>query len=222
MSGRGDAPLVLGGEPRVILLPPEFALADKARTMRRYSILGLVLLLVIVGGGYAYASYRSFFAGEALATTKAQSRSIVVEQKKYSEATSIARLVSGIGQAEALGGSTEVLWAGLIETVRSSLPAGTLLDSAVMKGRAPWEAELAPAGPLRQPRVATLSIVITSPSILDATTIVRSLVQVPGFADATLDSVTVKDGVYNTTVTLNVNAEALSGRFADQGKDATK
>jgi hypothetical protein len=221
MSGiRKDTQLVLGGEPRVILLPPEFALAEKARILRRYSIFGLVILLVIVGGGYVYASYRSSFANVALAAVQAQTKSIAVDQKKYSEATSVARLVAGITQAETVSASTEVLWAGLIDTVRSSLPPGTLLDSAVMKGRAPWEAALTLAGPLRQPRVATLTIVIASPSIVDATTIARSLVRVPGFADATPDSVTMKDGLYKTTVTLNVNQDALSGRFAS--KDASK
>jgi hypothetical protein len=220
MSGRNDAPLVLGGEPRVFLLPPKFALADKARTMRRYSVFGLVLLIVIVGGGYVYASYRNSFAGEALTAVQAQTKSIAVDQKKFSEATSVARLISGITQAEAIGASTEVMWSGLIDAAGGALPPETLIESAVMTGRAPWEAALAPAGPLRQPRVATLLIVIAGPSILDATTIVRSLDQVPGFADATPDSIELKDGVYRTTVTLNVNEAALSGRFAS--KDVSK
>jgi hypothetical protein len=220
MSGREDTSLVLGGDPRVFLLPLKFALADKARTMRRYSVLGLVLLIVIVGGGYVYASYRNSFAGEALAAVQVQTKSIAVDQKRFSEATSVARLISGITQAEAVGASTEVIWADLIAAAGDSLPPGTLLESAVMTGRAPWEAAFVPAGPLRQPRVATLSIVIASPTIPDATAIVRSLDQVTGFADATPDSIIVKDGVYKTTVTLNVNEDALSGRFAS--KDVSK
>jgi hypothetical protein len=215
-----SALLVLGGEPRVILLPPKFALADRARAMRRYSILGLVILLVIVAGGYAYASYRNSFAGEALDAVQAQTQSIAVDQKKYAEATSVARLVSDITQAEAVSASTEVLWAGLIDAASGSIPPGTTLDSAVMTVPAPWEAALVPAGPLRQPRVATLSIVIASSTVPDAITIARSLDQVPGFADSTPDSIELKEGVYKTTVTLNVNEDALSGRFAS--KDASK
>ena len=115
-----------------------------------------------------------------------------------------------------------MLWADLIAAVRSSLPEGVLIQSATMKARAPWEPALEPAGPLRQPRVATVTIVITSPTILDATAIVRSLVNVPGFADATPDSVTEADGLYSTTVTLNVNEKALSNRFADDSTEASK
>jgi hypothetical protein len=79
-----------------------------------------------------------------------------------------------------------------------------------------------PAGPLREPRVATLTFVISSPTIMDATANVRSLVDVPGFADATPDSVTEADGIYSTTVTLNVDKKALSNRFADETKEASK
>ena len=130
--------------------------------------------------------------------------------------------MSDVTEAKTLGASTEVLWSDLISAVRGSLPDGVLIESATMKARAPWEPEFTPAGPLRQPRVATLTFVISSPTILDATAIVRSLVNVPGFADATPDSVTEADGIYSTTVTLNVNKKALSNRFAVDTKEASK
>lgn len=220
MSGRlkqGAGP-ALGGEPRVFLLPPEAALREKARGMRRLSVLLLVLIIVVVGAGYGWAFFRNSSAQEALAASQAQSQSLVTQRQKYAKATTVASLVSGVAESKKLGASTEVLWADLIDAVRSSLPQGVAIQSATMKARAPWEPPLEPAGPLRQPRVATLSIVITSPTILDATAIVRSLVNVPGFADATPDSVTEASGTYSTTVTLNVNEKALSNRFA---KDAT-
>lgn len=210
--------LVLGGEPRVFLLPPEAALREKARGMRRLSILLLILVIVAVGVGYGWAFYRNSSAQDALAAAQAQTQSLVGQRQKYAKATTVASLVSGVAESKKLGASTEVLWADLMDAVRSSLPEGVLIESATMKARAPWEPELMPAGPLRQPRVATLNIVITSPTILDATAIVRSLVNVPGFADATPDSVTEGAGTYSTTVTLNVSEKALSNRFA---KDAT-
>jgi hypothetical protein len=210
--------LALGGEPRVFLLPPEAALREKARGMRRLSVLLLILILVLVGAGYGWAFYRNSSAQEALAASQAQTQSLVTQRQKYAKATTVASLVSGVAESKKLGASTEVLWAELMDAVRSSLPPGVLIESATMKARAPWEPALEPAGPLRQPRVATLSIVITSPTILDATAIVRSLVNVPGFADATPDSVAGASGTYSTTVTLNVNEKALSNRFS---KDAT-
>ncbi|WP_349898769.1 hypothetical protein [Parafrigoribacterium soli] len=224
MSGKSAkrAELILGGEPRVFLLPPEAALREKARGMRRLSLLLLVLLLVIVGAGYGYAFLRNSQAQDALAASQAETNSILSQRKEYAKASKVASLVTGVNDAKTLGASTEVLWAGLIDAVRSSLPAGAVIQSADMKGRAPWEPELVPAGPLREPRVATLTIVISSPTILDATAIVRALVDVPGFADATPDSVTEASGTYSTTVTLNVNEKALSGRFAKNTTGASK
>lgn len=220
MSGRN--PLVLGGEPRVFLLPPEAALREKARGMRRLSIVLLVLVIVLVGAGYGWASYTNADAQNALTLSQAQTKSLVAQRQKYAKATSVAALVSGVSESKILGASTEVLWADLVSAVRASLPEGVLIESATMKSRAPWEPEFTPAGPLRQPRVATLSFVISSPTILDATEIVRALVNVPGFADATPDSVTQADGIYSTTVTLNVNEKALSNRFAKDTTEASK
>jgi hypothetical protein len=214
--------LILGGEPRVFLLPPEAALREKARGMRRLSVLLLVLVIVLVGAGYGWAFYKNADAQGALASSQAQTKSLVTQRQKYAKATTVASRVSDVEASKKLGASTEVLWADLINSVRSSLPEGVLIESATMKARAPWEPELEPAGPLRQPRVATVTIVISSPTILDATAIVRSLVNVPGFADATPDSVTEADGLYSTSVTLNVNEKALSNRFADDKTEASK
>jgi len=215
-------PLALGGEPRVFLLPPEAAQREKARGARRLSSLLLVLVIVLVGAGYGYAFSLNTAAQGALTEAQSQSAALVKQRTQYSKAITVAAKVSDVTQARALGASTEVLWADLMSAVRSSLPDGVLIESATMKARAPWEPELLPAGPLREPRVATLTFVISSPTILDATAIVRSLVNVPGFADATPDSVTEADGIYSTTVTLNVDKKALSNRFATDSKEASK
>ena len=133
-----------------------------------------------------------------------------------------AGMLNRSAMAYGLADSTPAALPALISAVRGTLPDGVLIESATMKARAPWEPEFTPAGPLREPRVATLTFVISSPTILDATAIVRSLVDVPGFADATPDSVTEADGIYSTTVTLNVNEKALANRFADDTKEASK
>jgi hypothetical protein len=211
---KSDSDLVLGGDPRVELLPPEVALREKARGMRLLSIMTLVLVFLIVGGGYGLARYRNATEQGALTAAQAQTAQLSAAARKYSKVTSINVLIGNVNEAKTLAASTEVLWTGVINQVHNTLPAGATIESATMKGRAPWEAALVPAGPLRAPRVATLTIIIASPTILDATAIVRSLVNVTGFADATPDSVTQDTSGYHTTVTLNINEKALSGRFS--------
>lgn len=222
VARKSDSGLVLGGDPRVELLPPEVALREKARGMRRLSIMVLVLVLLIVGGGYGVALYRNATEQAALSAAQAETAQLAAYAQKYAKVTSINDLIANVNEARTLGASTEVMWARVIDAVQSTLPAGASIESATMKGRAPWEPVLVPAGPLRAPLVATLSIIIASPTILNATTIVRSLVNVPGFADATPDSVTEESNVFHTTVTLNIDEKALSGRFAASTKGASK
>ncbi len=209
--------LVLGGQPRVELLPPEVALGEKARATRRRLIALFIVVLLVVIVGYGAAVFHGQQAQGDLAAAQARTGVIQAERQKYAAVTTTDALITDIEAARTLGASTEIIWSDLLDSIRASLPAGVTITSATMKGTAPWEAALSPAGPLREPRIATLAIVISSPTIFDATDIVRSLVNVPGFADATPDSVTGGAGGYSTTITLNVNDKALSGRFAAKG-----
>lgn len=214
------AGLVLGGEPRVELLPPEVRQQERARGMRRLSAIAVMAVLVLALGGYGVAGFHNARAQADLAAAQARTGVIQAERARYAKVTTTAERIADIPAARTLGASTEILWPDLMASIRSSLPPGVVIESATMKGRAPWDAELVPGGPLRQPRIATLTLVITSPTIFDATAIVRSLVVVPGFADATPDTVAGTANGYSTTVTLNVNDRALSGRFA--AKNASK
>jgi hypothetical protein len=209
--------LVLGGQPRVELLPPEVAQQEKSRATRRRLIGLFVVVLLVVVAGYGLAVFRGQQAQGDLAAAQARTGAIQAERQKYSAVTTTDALISDIGAAQTLGASTEIIWSNLLDSIRASLPAGVTITSATMKGTAPWETALTPAGPLREPRIATITLVISSPTIFDATDIVRALVTVPGFADATPDTVTGGSGGYSTTITLNVNDKALSGRFAAKG-----
>ena len=86
----GKKALVLGGAPRVFLLPPEAALREKARGARRLSILLLVLVIVLVGAGYGYAFSLNSTAQASLTEAQAQSVSLVKQKKQYAKATSVA------------------------------------------------------------------------------------------------------------------------------------
>lgn len=212
--------LVLGGEPRVQLLPPEVGARIRAAYLRRVSVFVLALVLIVVGGGYVLATLHADKQEADLATAQAETQALLAEQLEYAEASNASGMIASITAAREQNIVTEVLWADVISAIKSSLPAGVIIESATMLGRAPWEPELAPAGPLRQPRVATIQFVISSPTIFDATAIVRGLINVPGFADATPDTVSAEGGLFSTTVTLNVNELALSERFGAETEEA--
>lgn len=207
------ASLPLGGEPRVNLLPPE--VGERAGARRTRKLLGLLVIgsLLLVGGGYGAASIRSIQALGELSAAHERSAELTAEQSTYSEVTAIAGSTSAIEDARRLGTSTEVLWNDVLDQIATYLPEGAVLASGSLKSRAPWEPELVPLGPLREPTVASLVLVVESGALLDATEMIRRLSALPGFADATPDSVTSTEGGFSTTITLNVDTEALSGRF---------
>lgn len=209
-----DKGLVLGGEPRVELLPPEVGLRAKAAELRRRLALALVLSLVIVGVGYGLAWVVARSAEDRLAEAQQRTTQLITEQLKYAEVTQVSGASARIAQVREVGTSTEVLWRSVIDEIRSILPEGTTLSGVTAVGRAPWDPDLTVTGPLRAPRVATLTVVVTSPTVPDAAALVRALGKLTGYADASADSVVKEGEAYTTTITLNLDAEALSGRFA--------
>jgi hypothetical protein len=213
MSAKADARLVLGGEPRVQLLPPEVGLREKARGMRRMSVLLLILVVVAVAAACVYSFFTNAQAQATLLSTQGESTTFIAEQAKYADVTRVSGLVDSIQTAEKNGASTEVLWANVMDAIWPSVPVGASISSATLTARAPWDPVLQPTGALRGPRVATFSLKITSPKVLDATTLARALTTVPGFMDSSIDSLS-QPGAYSTLVTLNVSDKALSGRFA--------
>jgi hypothetical protein len=212
-------PMVLGAEPRVDLLPPEVRARVKARATRRMLGLLVVLTLVIVGGAYAAVNIRALTAASELAAAQDATLALLAEQATYAEAASANALMEAALSDRETVLSNEVRWADLVDALRTVLPAGATIDSATMTARAPWEAEMVTQGPLRSPRVATITFVIASASLLDTPAIVRALSALPGYADATPDRVDRTDTTFSTTITLNLNAEIVHERSAAGGKD---
>jgi predicted metalloprotease len=121
-----DTRLTLAGEPRVQLLPPIVQEREKARASRRM-LVGLVILsLVVVAGGYAFALFRAGTAEQSLADAHAQTQAILKEQATYAEGTRVATEVAQTQEAQRVVTSLEVLWGPIIDQVRRTLPTGRL------------------------------------------------------------------------------------------------
>jgi len=207
--------LVVGGEPRVDLLPPEVAQRKKARRARRGLVALVVVVLLAVAGGYVFATYRAVAAQFELAAAQARTTDLLVEQQKYSEVTTVSGQLAAVENARTVGVSTEVLWNDVYKQIRDRLPEGVTIGSFLADGRSPWEPEFTPAGPLRQPRVATLVFVLVSPdSPFAIEPFVKRIAEIKGFADVSPDVLQREDPNFETTFTYNLSTEALSGRFA--------
>lgn len=226
MSARSAKPakaipgLVLGGEPRVDLLPPEVLQATKARSTRRLLGVAVVAVIVLVAGGYGAATLRAVAAQSNLVVAQATTVQLLDEQAKYSEAALAANLVAASEQTRAIATTNEIVWAQVFDVLTSHMSvAGYWSWSA--SAPSPWEPALVADGPLREPRVATVTVTVVTLTREDATVIFSKLNTIKGFADATIDQVIFGDesAMYQTTFTINLNADALADRFATEEEE---
>jgi type II secretory pathway pseudopilin PulG len=214
-AAKPDPKLPLGGEPRVQLLPQSVRDRVKAAATRRRLGMVVVLSLVLVGGGYAFAFLQNVTAQQQLETARQQTQAVLTEQAQYAEGSRAAALVSGIRTAQYGVTAHEIDWDAVLDAVRALLPEGTTLDEANVVVQAPWEPALSIEGPLRAPRIATLTLSFVGPNIVDPVSTTTKLSKLTGFVDARFDSTTAVDGVYKTIVRLMLSADATSQRFPD-------
>lgn len=216
MSARstGTPGLVLGGEPRVNLLPPEVSERTRQRGARVRLAMLVVLAVILVGVGYGYAVWRTVSAEAILAGEQARSTALIGEQQSYTEASAMSALVENTKLAQQVAVSGEVVWAEVLDEVSTQAQIPIFAIEYTLTGRAPWQQYLAPAGPLGGPRVASMQFRFASLTPVDVTAFQRRLDAVDVVADSSVDVVQGIEGGYVTTVVINLDAVALTHRFA--------
>lgn len=214
------APLVIGGEPRVSLLPVEVTAVRKVRANRR--LLGLVVvgLILVVGASTGAAIWQSMQAQAELAAAQQTTTQLLQQQLKFSQVRSVQEEVNRTVAARKVGASTEVDWKAYLQGIRAVLPGNVTIDTVKVDAASPLEAYAQPTVPLQAQRVATLTLTITSPGLPTVPEWLEALKKLPGYADGTPNSITQGDnGGYTVNLTLHINEGAYSHRFdAEKGK----
>jgi hypothetical protein len=199
--------LILGGEPRVNLLPPEVAEQAKDRLLRRRLVLAtagtVVLVLLGIGGAGLHATNSAM----RLADAQAETATLLAEQGQYVAVRQVQAQVDTAHAARAVGGWTEIDWKAYLQGVRAALPADVGIDTVTVDSTSPLIAFA---------RVATLDMSLSSPGLPAVPQWLEQLQGLPGMADAAAGSITaVENGGYTVLVTMHINADAFSGRFLD-------
>lgn len=211
-----DDELVLGGEPRINLLPPEVTDQATTRALRKKLILATAAVLVVVIVGIGGAFWHATQSTLNLINAQADTAELLSEQTKYVKVREVQVEVDTALAARAVGGWTEVDWKAYLQQVRGVLPADVSIDAVAIDSTSPFAAFVQPTAALQSPRVATLSITIASPGLPTVPQWLEALQTLPGFADAVPGSITEKEGgAYTVVVTMHINAAAFSGRFTD-------
>ena len=213
---RAAAPLVVGGQPRANLLPPEIILKRKQLKTRRALRFGVVLVAI----GTAAACVGTFGVSTAaqvqLQLTQDAQNQVVLEQAKYQDVRDVQLTIETIKAGQQVAASTEINWRDFIVELQRTLPAGVILRTVKVEGGTPMEAFLQSDAPLLQGNlVGSISFSAYSATLPDIPAWLRGLTKVPGYVDAIPGSVTEDEGAvgYSVEVLMHFNEGAFSLRF---------
>ncbi len=212
--------LVYGGIPRAHLMPPEVAMRRRESARRRslIALSGLVAAVVIAGvvASFLYAAA----AEQRLAEERRITDQLLATQLQYSEVTQVRGDLQTIADLRTELAAVEVLWADALAPYLSVLGSRNVVSEITVRSDEPAQPQLGVAGPLRQPRVATVSLIVTTPDVPRPWAWIRAWEQLDAFADASIDRVTLNEGEsYDVAITINLSIDALSQRFAPEGTE---
>jgi hypothetical protein len=213
--GKSAPKLVIGGEARVELLPGEIAAKAQAHATRR-ALVGVVFVAVAISaGGFAFATMIAGQSAAALAAEQDRTTALLREQAKFIEVSQVEDQLATATAAERVGASTEIDWRSYMETVQAKLPDGVEVVGFAADSATPLQPYAQSKVPLEGQRIATLVFTATGADLPRVEQWLDALETLQGFADATPGSVSVTDdGSYAATITMHINSDALSNRFA--------
>ena len=211
-----DTKLVLGGTPRVDLLPNEIKQGKKGAVIRRRLAIGVVGVIVLSAAAYGVAAIGAFNAASALNAVNDETLALQTEQAKYAAARDLESRITGVKAAYIAGSSSEIDWYKFIGELSARTPEGaTVALTAVASS--PVESVPQPLDALTGPRIASIVLVIRTKNLFNSANFVTELSTVTGFVNAAVNNTSYNsDGnYYETGITLNINTDALRNRFVD-------
>ncbi|RDV43123.1 hypothetical protein DOE76_19450 [Leifsonia sp. ku-ls] len=215
-KGSRSDDLVIGGVPRADLLPPEVRARRKALALRRSLLLGVVGVAAVVALGVAGSFAYDLQANAALAMEQTRTTDLLKQQAKYSDVRAMKEDIKLLQAAQEVGASTEIQWKAYLDKVQATLPGGVLVQTVQIDSASPMAPFLQGTTPFEGPRVATITFTATTDSFPSTSQWLTALEGLPGYVDATPNSVSRDDGsgTYTVSITMHVNADVYDGRFA--------
>ncbi|TFD06669.1 MULTISPECIES: hypothetical protein [unclassified Cryobacterium] len=210
-----DDLLVIGGDQRVDLLPPEVRAERRGQQQRRRLTVGVVGVAVVVALLVGSASALAYTAQANLADEQARTATLLTEQGQYFAVRTLQNQVTLTEAAQRVGASTEIDWKTYLDAVQNTLPPSVTITSVQVDSATPLAAYTQATAPLQGSRVATVSFTATSTVLPDIPAWLTALGALDGFADALPGSVALDQttGIYTVTISMHINDSAFAHRF---------
>lgn len=211
----GNDGLIVGGVPRVDLLPAEVRAATALRSLQKRLGIVLVGVVAVVIVGIGASSVYALANTALLVQEQGETDTLLAEQRQFIEVRRVQQALVAVVDAERVGSWTEVQWRDYLKAVQASLPNGVTITATNVAAASPIEEFAQGTAPLQNARIATISFTAESPTLPDVPRWLDALSLLPGYAGANPDSVGLdeKTGTYAVTITMQVGSPALAGRF---------
>lgn len=208
--------LILGGNSKINLLPPEFRHQRKTRVLRRRLGFIILLLVVLITGTVALLGAQARQAERDLAISQANTIYLQSQQRIYNEVRQVQNEVGTVQAAQKIGTATEIDWQEYLSSVQVTLPKNVVIETIKIDAATPFAPYTQATVPLQGARIATLSFTAVSPTLPQVPAWLISLTSLKGYADASPGSVVRnEDGTYAVSITMHINQDAFSRRFSN-------
>jgi hypothetical protein len=224
-SGRADlARLGAPPLPQVNLLPPEVRASRQLGRTKAWLGVGILLVVLLIGGGYVLAALARADAAADLADAEAESQRLLSEQAQYAEVPRIRAEIGRAEQARLVATSTEVFWTDYVRAIQAVLPADVRITELVTEMPEPGTEGMPSGSPLDMANIGTVSFMAESQTLPDMAAWMDGLDSIPGFGSATYSTATLidRDGlvVYEIAVEVRVDERVFAGRFLEAPDEA--
>lgn len=217
---RADRVLVVGGAPRVDLLPSEVHTNRRQRGTVRRAWAGVVVVAIAVGIVAAWATMGRMSAEQDLSAAQSETVTLLQQQGQFREVRTTEAESRLLEAAQQVGGSTEVDWSATLQAVRAELPAGVQITGVTVDSASATEAYAQSDDPLQGQRIATLTFDAKSAVLPSVPAWLTAVGRVPGYVDANANSVARADdgSGYAVNMTIHLDEKAFDGKYAAGAK----
>lgn len=219
-SARRSAPASLVGAalPQVNLLPESVRAGQRLREVRGWFGLAVLVSVLLVAGGWFAGTLVVSDAQGGLTAEQDRTSALLADKARYAAVTPVMTDLDRADRASLVASGGEVLWADYLGAVTAVLPENVSLQtfSTQLAGA---DGGVTTADPLVTPGIAAITFTGTASAAPDIASLIDSLNSVTGFADARVSVVQRNDQeLYDVTASVQVTADALSGRLMGSGQ----
>ncbi|TFW00122.1 hypothetical protein [Orlajensenia leifsoniae] len=211
----GKGGLTIGGMPTVDLLPLEVRAGRKSRTLRRWLIIGVIVIFAVVALAIAAAFARNLTAQLSYAVAQERTIELTKDEAEFADVFAVKQLISTGQEAQHVVGASEIDWQAQLASIVANLPANSAISTVAIEQGTPMAQYAQAPIPMQNPRIATISFTVDNPGYVPSADMLDGMTRVVGYADAQAVSVSRADETsgYKTQIVLHLDTPALTNRF---------